>query len=86
VLKNEQCDEPRKAFFHSRSTLVSKIEQLAPVSMRAITVIDLTNFEVKIFIGKWGQWIWLENMSGFCYDEVRDMLKSLFRWFFIYRE
>jgi len=41
--------------YFSRRTLVSKIKELAPMSMRAMTVIGLTNFEVKIFIGKWGQ-------------------------------
>jgi len=34
--------------------LLSKIEELAPVSMRAMTVMSLANFEVKIFIEKWG--------------------------------
>jgi len=41
--------------YSSRSTLVSRIEELAPVPMRAMTLIGLANFKVKIFIGKWGQ-------------------------------
>jgi len=41
--------------YSSRRTLMSKIEELAPISMRAMTMIGLANFEVKIFTGKWGQ-------------------------------
>jgi len=40
-----------------------------------MTVIDSTNFEVRIFIEKWGQWTWLEYILGFYSEEVRDKWK-----------